>query len=242
MEKNTNANVNANANANMASETSPDQRHGGERSPMAASPPPPPARNDDVNNPTPNVVTELPSSVVVAAPESTTTGDLRRRQTVDATLLDVGTSSHQHVGGSSDAEQGKKRGRGDGGEQQQQVKAAKKKGELTEVPKGEPRCATCNKVFKSWKALFGHLRSHPERTYRGALPPPTAAELDIRRCQQQLASTLLTVAQQVAASRRGLDIDLNQPSTADDGDSPEKTGGVGFDLNVEPPPESDDEK
>ncbi|KGN55600.1 uncharacterized protein LOC105435052 [Cucumis sativus] len=242
MEKNTNTNANTNININIdaVSETSPDQRHRRERSPMAASPPPPARIIDDINNP-PTDVIEPSSSIVVAAPESVTPGDVRRRQSVNA-MFDVGTSSHEHVGGSSDVEAGKKRGRGDGGEQQQQVKAAKKKGELTEVPKGEPRCATCNKVFKSWKALFGHLRSHPERTYRGALPPPTAAELDIRRCQQQLASTLLTVAQQVSASRRGLDIDLNQPSTADDGDSPDNTRDAGFDLNLEPPPESDDEK
>ncbi|XP_038876670.1 uncharacterized protein LOC120069065 [Benincasa hispida] len=239
MEKNTNTNANANANTNTVSETSPDQHHDGERTPITATSPLPPARNDNVNNPTPTVVIELSSSIVVAAPESATTGDSRRRQIVDATLLDVETSSHEYIGGSSNIEQGKKRGKGDGEEQQQQVRVAKKKGELTEVPKGEPKCATCNKVFKSWKALFGHLRSHPERTYRGALPPPTAAELDIH---QQLASTLLTVAQQVAASRRGLDIDLNQPSTADDGDLPEKTGGVGFDLNIKPPSDSDDEK
>lgn len=250
MEKNTNANAKADTNA-VAPETSPDH-HGRERCPVSTSPRPPP-RNDDSTNPTstPTVmIVELPSSSDVGA-----TGDIRRRQTVDATTVDVGTSSHEQVGGgapdaaATEQAAGKKRGRGgDGGEQQQVVKAAKKKGELTEVPKGEPKCATCNKVFKSWKALFGHLRSHPERTYRGALPPPTAAELDIRRCQQQLASTLLTVAQEVAAtttastSRRGLEIDLNIQPSSDDGGSPDNTGsGVGFDLNIEPPPESDDE-
>ncbi|KAG6577818.1 hypothetical protein SDJN02_23495, partial [Cucurbita argyrosperma subsp. argyrosperma] len=231
MEKNTNANANPNINVDadintVPESTSPDQRHSRETSPMAVSPPP--ASIDD-NNPTPPVIN---LSSVAPTPERATTGD-------------VGTSSlstHGHVGGGSNTEVGKKRGRGDGGEQQQQVKAAKKKGELTEVPKGDPKCATCNKVFKSWKALFGHLRSHPERTYRGALPPPTAAELDIRHCQQQFASTLLTVAQGVAASRRGLDIDLNQPSAAEESESPEKSGGVGFDLNVEQPPESDNDE
>ncbi|KAG7027829.1 Zinc finger protein ZAT3, partial [Cucurbita argyrosperma subsp. argyrosperma] len=228
-----------NANTNVPPETSSDQRHGGERSPTGPTSSPPTHNRD--NNPNPTTEHSSYSDRLPVPPAAETS----RR---DA-LLDVGTS-YENVVGSSEGEPGKKRGRGDGEEeeeqqqqppQQQQVKAAKKKGELTEVPKGEPRCATCNKVFKSWKALFGHLRSHPERTYRGALPPPTAAELDIRRCQQQLASTLLTVAQEVAASRRGLDIDLNQPSTADDGHSPEKTGGVGFDLNADPPPESDDE-
>lgn len=213
MEKNTNAN----ANANAASETSPDQRHGGERSPVAS---PPPTHNEDINNPPP------PPNAIVVIELSSSSDTPPPPPVVDASV-DVGTS----YGGGSDADQAKKRGRSDVNNPEAAVpKASKKKGELTEVPKGEPRCATCNKVFKSWKALFGHLRSHPERTYRGALPPPTAAELDIHRCQQQLASTLLTVAQAVA-SRRGLDIDLNQPSAA----------AVAFDLNADPPPDSDDE-
>lgn len=234
MEKNTN--TNANVNSSTAPQTSPDQRHGGERSPVTS---PSLAHNVDINNPPPPatiVVIELSSSSDTPPPPpvvapAADTGRHSSAATIDASV-DVGTS----YGGGSDIDQVKKRGRSDVNNPDQAVpKASKKKGELTEVPKGEPRCATCNKVFKSWKALFGHLRSHPERTYRGALPPPTAAELDIHRCQQQLASTLLTAAQ-AAASRRRLDIDLNQPSAADE----EDRTGVGFDLNAEPPPESDD--
>ncbi|XP_065015487.1 zinc finger protein ZAT9-like [Musa acuminata AAA Group] len=37
-----------------------------------------------------------------------------------------------------------------------------------------PTCPECGKTFPSDKSLFGHLRCHPERDYRGAIPPPGA--------------------------------------------------------------------
>ncbi|KAL3644647.1 hypothetical protein CASFOL_009827 [Castilleja foliolosa] len=33
-------------------------------------------------------------------------------------------------------------------------------------------CSICNKEFGSSKALFGHMRSHPDRGWKGAHPPP----------------------------------------------------------------------
>lgn len=34
-------------------------------------------------------------------------------------------------------------------------------------------CCICKKDFKSLKSLFGHMRNHPERNWRGIRPPPS---------------------------------------------------------------------
>lgn len=44
-------------------------------------------------------------------------------------------------------------------------------GSSTAQPKAEPvQCYVCGRQFGTWKALFGHMRCHPEREWRGVRP------------------------------------------------------------------------
>lgn len=46
---------------------------------------------------------------------------------------------------------------------------------------GKPTCSQCGKTFPSMKSLFGHMRCHPERFWRGILPPPNTPIAAVNR-------------------------------------------------------------
>ena len=69
---------------------------------------------------------------------------------------------------------------------------------------GDVECPECGKFFKNDKSMFGHLRSHPNRGYKGATPPVRKLKLSPE-----------TAAASSSSSSRGIDRPTAQRSGRD---------------------------
>ncbi|KAF8101092.1 hypothetical protein N665_0210s0027 [Sinapis alba] len=133
--------------------------------------------------------------------------------------------------------------------------------EFTNLPRGPPVCNVCGRAFSSWKAVFGHLRSHKDRNYRGFLPPPkfTAPSRGVMipgpnsafvRVVPRGGSSGGVVASGDGGGGgatggeggRGVGIDLNVERVEEGNQEGTESGNVTkFDLNKSPPKDDEEE-
>lgn len=102
------------------------------------------------------------------------------------------------------------------------------------------QCSVCSRSFRSSKALFGHMRLHPDRGWRGAFPPPSF------RAEEDFADVPNLI--QNAAAGRGQQVEEdpadgvgNAPAAAEGGDGSATIKYKVTDLNFPPLPDTDEE-
>nr|GFC25455.1 zinc finger C2H2-type/integrase DNA-binding domain-containing protein [Tanacetum cinerariifolium] len=79
---------------------------------------------------------------------------------------------------------------------------------------GVPTCFQCGKSFPSMKSLFGHMRCHPDRFWRGVIRPPNAVLAQGNLQVVGSKSSSLSCNSNVVSDGRGGDgghvVDLNK--------------------------------
>ncbi|KAL1215619.1 Zinc finger protein ZAT3 [Cardamine amara subsp. amara] len=131
-------------------------------------------------------------------------------------------------------------------------KPRRKASVLTNPPPGPPTCNVCGRGFGSWKAVFGHLRSHKDRNYQGFSPPPTFSAAAERFTIPGANSVFVLVTAGEGSSGAGggsasggeggrrLEINLNVDPEEKEDEVTEAEAVAKFDLNKSPPKDEEE--
>ncbi|KAJ6425074.1 hypothetical protein OIU84_025779 [Salix udensis] len=80
-----------------------------------------------------------------------------------------------------------------------------KAGDVSVASGGKPTCCLCGKVFPSMNSLFGHMRFHPDRGWKGTQPPSLSDKHSRNSSSLSESAAVLEVDQIGLAMERGLD-------------------------------------
>nr|POE78289.1 zinc finger protein zat2 [Quercus suber] len=102
-------------------------------------------------------------------------------------------------------------------------------GDSKDPPKYYYKCMVCRKLFNSKQAVCGHMRMHPERTWRGLNPRESSTWKPHASPEFDLSVLAAPEAQEKALASDKFDLNLSAPETF-----------LNFDLNKPALEEGDD--